>query len=148
MTAAKTRPAKQPPLVLLVDDFDDSREMYAEYLKFSGYRTQEARNGQEALNCARTFMPDVILMDLSMPLLDGWEATRRLKADPQTKHIPIMALTGHALDGQAERAKGAGCDIFITKPCLPADLLAAIRSLMDRPGPGSADAPRKRSSRS
>jgi CheY-like chemotaxis protein len=123
--------ASTPPLVLLVDDFDDAREMYLEYLKFCGFRTEEARNGQEAIEKAEALLPDAILMDLSMPLIDGWEATRRLKANPRTRHIPVMALTGHALAGQAEGAKGVGCDAFVTKPCLPGDLVEAITRMLD-----------------
>jgi CheY-like chemotaxis protein len=126
----KAKPTKTP-LVLLVDDFDDAREMYLEYLQYCGFRTEEARNGQEALEKAEALLPDAILMDLSMPLIDGWEATRRLKANPRTKHIPVMALTGHALAGQAEGAKDVGCDAFVTKPCLPADLVDAINRMLD-----------------
>ena len=123
--------APQAPLVLLVDDFDDAREMYLEYFKYSGFRTEEARNGEEALKKAVELLPDAILMDLSMPLIDGWEATRRLKADPRTHHIPVMALTGHALAGQAQGARDVGCDAFVTKPCLPADLLAAVQKMLE-----------------
>src|ERR671922_829464 len=91
------------PLVLVVEDYQDAREMYAAYLQFSGYRVAEAANGLEALEKTRELMPDVILMDLSLPKMDGWEATRRLKADRQTSHIPIVAVTAHALAGDAER---------------------------------------------
>jgi len=80
-------------------------------------------------------MPDVILLDLSLPVMDGWEATRRLKADERTKHIPVLAVTGHALTGISEEARKAGCDGFITKPCLPEDLTIEIRKVLDR-GPG------------
>ena len=73
-------------------------------------------------------MPDIILMDLALPKMDGWEATRRLKSDERTKHIPIVALTGHALAGHAEGARQAGCDSFVTKPCLPDALVAEIRA--------------------
>jgi CheY-like chemotaxis protein len=73
----------------------------------------------------------VVLMDLSMPLVDGWEATRTLKADEQTRHIPIVALTGHALNGFEEGARRAGCDAVITKPCTPSDLLAHLRAILE-----------------
>ena len=86
-------------LVLLVDDYQDAREMYAEYLQYSGFRVAEAKNGNEAVSQARSLKPDLILMDLSLPGMDGWEATRVLKADEETRHIPIVALTGHALAG-------------------------------------------------
>jgi len=77
--------------------------------------------------------PDIILMDLSLPVMDGWEATRRLKADERTASIPVVALTGHALAGISEGAKKAGCDAFVTKPCLPEDLVKEIRRILDGP---------------
>jgi two-component system cell cycle response regulator DivK len=119
------------PLILVVDDYQDAREMYAEYLVFSGFRVAEARNGKEALEQAFALKPDLILMDLSLPGMDGWEATRRLKADKQTRHIPIVALTGHALAGASEGARRAGCDSFVTKPCLPDDLVVVVRRMLD-----------------
>jgi two-component system cell cycle response regulator DivK len=123
------------PRVLLVDDYPDAREMYSEYLQFSGFDVVEASNGMEALQQARSEAPDIILMDLSLPVMDGWEATRRLKADSRTASIPVVALTGHALAGTLEGARQAGCDAFVTKPCLPEDLVAQIRRLLDRPVP-------------
>jgi CheY-like chemotaxis protein len=126
------------PVVLLVDDYPDAREMYAEYLEFSGFEVVEAGNGLEALALALDKTPDVILMDLSLPVMDGWEATRRLKADDRTKHIPVLAVTGHALTGISEEAKRAGCDGFITKPCLPEDLTIEIRKVLDRGASGDA----------
>jgi two-component system cell cycle response regulator DivK len=125
------------PLVLLVDDYPDAREMYAEYLDFSGFAVVEAANGMEALQRAAETEPDIILMDLSLPVMDGWEATRRLKADTRTAHIPVIALTGHALAGISDGARKAGCDAFVTKPCLPEDLVKEIRKVLDeRAGAG------------
>jgi two-component system, cell cycle response regulator DivK len=121
----------QSPLVLVVEDYPDAREMYCEYLRFSGFRVAEARNGEEALEKAFTLLPDVVLMDLALPLMDGWEATRRLKSDRRTADILVVALTGHALAGHAEGARRAGCDAFVTKPCLPDDLVDEIRRLLD-----------------
>ena len=121
---------QHPPLILVVDDYQDAREMYAEYLQFSGFRVAEARNGNEAVEQALALKPDLILMDLSLPGMDGWEATRRLKADETTRHIPIVALTGHALAGASEGAKKAGCDSFVTKPCLPDDLVVEVRRML------------------
>jgi len=118
------------PLILVVDDYQDAREMYAEYLQFSGFRVAEARNGNEAVEQAFALKPDLILMDLSLPGMDGWEATRRLKADERTSQIPIVALTGHALAGASEGAKKAGCDSFVTKPCLPDDLVIEVRRML------------------
>ena len=116
--------------VLLVDDYSDAREMYAEYLEFSGFHVIQAANGADALQRAIEDQPDIILMDLSLPVMDGWEATRRLKADVRTARIPVVALTGHVLAGVAEGAKKAGCDVFITKPCLPEDLVKEIRKVL------------------
>jgi CheY-like chemotaxis protein len=116
--------------VLVVDDYPDAREMYAEYLKYSGFDVIEAGNGREALDRALDSAPDIILMDLSLPVMDGWEATRRLKADKLTAGIPIVALTGHALAGILEGAKNAGCDAFVTKPCLPEDLVKEIQRVL------------------
>jgi two-component system, cell cycle response regulator DivK len=118
------------PRVLLVDDYPDAREMYTEYLTFSGFDVVEASNGAEALQRAIETAPDIILMDLSLPVMDGWEATRRLKADQKTAAIPVVALTGHALAGISEGAKRAGCDAFVTKPCLPEDLVREIRRIL------------------
>jgi two-component system cell cycle response regulator DivK len=118
------------PVVLLVDDYPDAREMYAEYLEFSGFEIVQAGNGVEAIERAHDSHPDVILMDLSLPVMDGWEATRRLKADDETKAIPVLAVTGHALTGVSNDAKNAGCDGFITKPCLPEDLVTEIRKVL------------------
>ncbi len=129
------------PVVLLVDDFEDAREMYAEYLTFSGFEVLEAANGVQALNCAIERLPNLILMDLALPLMDGWEVTRRLKAEPRTAHIPVVALTGHALSFFLEAAQRAGCDAWITKPCLPEDLVREIRRVLDRNGAGSQPQP-------
>ena len=116
--------------VLLVDDYPDAREMYSEYLRYSGFDVVEAANGMEALQRAFETSPDIILMDLSLPVMDGWEATRRLKADVRTAKIPVVALTGHALAGMFEGAQQAGCDAFVTKPCLPEDLVKEIRNVL------------------
>lgn len=118
------------PCVLLVEDYSDARLMYTEYLRYSGFEVIEAANGIEALRHALESMPDIILMDLSLPVMDGWEATRRLKADPRTAKIPVVALTGHALAGASDEAKRAGCDAFVTKPCLPEDLVKEIRRVL------------------
>lgn len=122
----------EAPLILIVDDFQDNREMYALFLEHSGFRVAEAANGHEALDQAFTLRPHLIVMDLSLPGLDGWEATRRLKSDERTRHIPVIALTSHALGGFSEGAKAAGCDSFVTKPCLPEQLVVEISSLLGR----------------
>ena len=129
-SAAVSGPASGP-LVLVVDDYQDAREMCCEYLTYCGFRVAEACNGQEAIERATALLPDLILMDLSLPGMDGWEATRRLKASDKTRKIPIVALTGHALAGHSEGAKAAGCDAFITKPCMPDALVAEVRRMLE-----------------
>jgi two-component system cell cycle response regulator DivK len=130
--------------VLVVDDYPDAREMYGEYLEYCGFEVVQASNGMEALQAALDEAPDIILMDLSLPVMDGWEATRRLKADKRTAAIPVVALTGHALAGISEGAKKAGCDAFVTKPCLPEDLVKEIQRLLDG-APASAATRKTRS---
>jgi two-component system, cell cycle response regulator DivK len=132
----KTRPPDrgQGRLVLIVDDVPDNRELYVQYLTYFGYRAAEAGDGQDALAKAAALKPDVIVMDLSLPGMDGWEATRRLKSDPRTQHVPVVALTGHALAGHSKGAREAGCDAFITKPCLPDALLAEVRRMLAAQG--------------
>jgi CheY-like chemotaxis protein len=100
--------------------------MYRDYLEFSGFRVQTACDGREAIEKAQRINPDLVLMDLSLPGIDGWEATRLLKSDPATAHLLIVALSAHALAPEGERARAAGCDGFIAKPCLPTDLVAEI----------------------
>ena len=129
--AAAAKPAgDKSELVLVVDDFADNRDMYARFLEFSGYRAVTASNGEEALQKAFSLRPDVIVMDLSLPGLDGWEATRRLKKDDRTRATPVVAVTGHAFTGSEKSAKDAGCDGYVSKPCLPADLLTEIRRVL------------------
>ena len=119
------------PSVLVVDDSSDGREMLVEYLVFRQFQVAEARNGAEALDVARRAQPDIILMDLSMPGVDGWEATRRLKADPLTQSAFIVAVTAHAFRREQEAARAAGCDVVIAKPfdlTVLADALEAVAS--------------------
>jgi two-component system cell cycle response regulator DivK len=120
------------PLVLVVDDFEDNRSMYAAYLTYSGYEVAEAADGRAAVEIAGQSMPDVIVMDLSLPVMDGWEATRHLKANERTRRIPIIALTGHALTRHSRDAREAGCDVFLTKPCLPELLVEKVQELLER----------------
>ena len=131
------------PRVLVVDDYPDAREMYGEYLEYCGFEVVEAANGVEALQRAADAKPDIILMDLSLPVMDGWEATRRLKADKRTASIPVVALTGHALAGYSDGAKNAGCDAFVTKPCLPEDLVKEIRKVLEASAASATSKPRR-----
>jgi CheY-like chemotaxis protein len=124
--SARSRTTKQPPLILVVDDLEDNREMYCEYLGFQGMRAISASNGKDAIDMARAHLPDLIVMDLSMPVMDGWEATRVLKAGAATKEIPVVALTGHAVRGSDDGALRAGFDDFVAKPCLPQHLAEVV----------------------
>ncbi len=126
--AEEAAPAK--PKVLLVEDYADAREMYGEYLEFAGFQVEMACNGVEAIEKAQERPPDVILMDMSLPLMNGWEATRHLKGAAQTKDIPVVALTGHVLPQHSAQADEAGCDSFVTKPCLPTDVVKHVRELL------------------
>lgn len=118
------------PLILLVEDQSDLRRLYAQQLELSGFDVIEAANGQDALTHTAAHSPDVVLMDLSLPILDGWEATRRLKTDERTAHIPIVALTAHDDSGDLQRATRAGCDWFVPKPCPPDALVVEVRRVL------------------
>jgi two-component system cell cycle response regulator DivK len=120
------------PKLLLVEDSEDSRDGLARHLKRKGFETLIALDGRQAVNVARAEAPELILMDMSLPVLDGWEATRQLKAAPETRDIPVIALTAHAMAGDRERALEAGCDDYNTKPVEFGRLLAKIKSLLDR----------------
>jgi CheY-like chemotaxis protein len=123
VTSAPNTPANT---VLLVEDNEDNRIIYATALRYAGYEVLEAITGTEGVHKARTQLPELILMDISVPELDGWEATKMLKADPGTAHIPIIAVTAHALPGDEERSRKAGCDGYLAKPISPAMLVAEV----------------------
>jgi two-component system cell cycle response regulator DivK len=103
-------------VVLLVEDNDLNRDMLGRRLRRAGYEVLEATQGAQALASARERRPDLILMDLSLPVMDGWEATRRLKQDPSTADIPVLSLSAHAMAAERQRAMDAGCDDYDTKP--------------------------------
>jgi CheY-like chemotaxis protein len=118
------------PLVLIVEDESDLRHLYAQALATSGFDVIEASNGLDAIQHTTAHSPDVVLMDLSIPVVDGWEATRLLKADSRTAHITVVALTAHDESGELQRAKQAGCDWFVPKPCGPQDLVEEVRRVL------------------
>ena len=128
--AQPTTQATRRPLILIVDDVQDIRDLYAEYLANQGFRPELATNGFEALSKATVMGPDVIVMDLNLPELDGWEATRRLKANDLTRAIPVIALTGLSVGQSKAKAMEAGCDGFLTKPCYPDALADEIRRVL------------------
>ena len=125
------------PTVLLVEDNDDNLRIYSTILTYSGYRVLEAVDGEAGLAAARNHHPDLILMDVSIPKIDGWELTRMLKADPETATIPVIALTAHALASDRERANDIGFDGYIAKPAEPRIVLAEVTRRLGKAVPSS-----------
>ena len=119
---------KRMTKILLVEDNEMNRDMLSRRLERKGYAVAIAVDGQQAVDMAGADPPALILMDMSLPVLDGWEATRRLKADARTKRIPIIALTAHAMQGDEQKAKEAGCDDYDTKPVEMERLLGKIQA--------------------
>lgn len=118
--------------ILLVEDNEMNRDMLSRRLVKRGYEVEIAVEGEQGVALARTGSPDLVLMDMSLPVLDGWEATRLLKSDPATSGIPIIALTAHAMAGDREKAREAGCDDFDTKPVELPRLLSKIEGLLQK----------------
>lgn len=116
--------------ILLVEDNEDNRDMLSRRLIRKGYEVALAVDGSAGVTEAAAQLPDLILMDMSLPVLDGWEATRRIKAAPETAHIPVIALTAHAMSGDREKAIAAGCDDYDTKPVELPRLLQKIEALL------------------
>ncbi len=116
--------------ILLVEDNDMNRDMLSRRLTKRGYEVSIALDGVEGVNLTRTTLPDLVLMDMSLPVKDGWEATKELKADPATKNIPVIGLSAHAMSGDRDRALEAGCDDYDTKPVELDRLLAKIEALL------------------
>ena len=119
--------------VLIVEDNEDNRIVYSTILRHHGFRVSEALDGEEGIAKARRELPDIILMDISIPLIDGWEVTQTLKREAATSHIPVIALTAHAMPGDRERAMEVGCDGYLAKPCEPRAVLAEVNRLLSRP---------------
>lgn len=118
-------------LILLVEDNEDNRAIYRTILTYGGFTVIEAIDGEEGIERARRDQPALILMDISIPKIDGWEATRTLKHDDATKHIPIVALTAHALADDRARSVEVGCDAYLAKPVEPRRVLEEVRRLLD-----------------
>ena len=119
------------PLILVVDDVPDTRHMYSMYVTHHGFRVVEATNGVEAVEQAYSHQPDLILMDLGLPHLDGWEATRKIKRNERTRHIPVLAVSGHAFPDAIDRAKAAGVHTLLAKPASPPVVVAKIREILE-----------------
>ena len=117
----------RPPVVLVVDDRPENCDLYREYLTYAGFRVIEAHDGQEAVACALEQRPDAVIMDISMPVMDGYVATRLIKGDLRTRHIPVVIVTASGA-GCHHDATSAGCDAFLLKPCMPEDLEGVIRT--------------------
>ncbi len=116
-----------PKKILVVEDDPDNRRIVAKVLSVEGYHVVEATDGREALVQARAERPDLILMDLALPNMDGWEATRQLKGNAETRSIPVVALTAVAMRGDEEQARAAGCDDYLSKPARPAAIRAVVK---------------------
>ncbi|HEX8273129.1 MAG TPA: response regulator [Longimicrobiaceae bacterium] len=117
--------------ILLVEDNEDNITVYRTILEHSGFRVLEARDGPEGIRAVRDELPDLVLMDISIPFIDGWEATRVLKSDPATARIPVVALTAHAFEEDRARALEVGCEGYLVKPIEPRQVVAEVRRLLD-----------------
>jgi CheY-like chemotaxis protein len=117
-------------VILLVEDNQDNRAIYRTMLEFSGYSVIGALTGEDAIRMARENHPDLILMDISIPVMDGWEATRILKGDPATTEIPVVALTAHAMEADRAQAKEVGCDGYLAKPVEPRRVVETVKELL------------------
>src|SRR5271168_2117565 len=120
------------PRILLVEDNEMNRDMLSRRLERKGFEVVLAVDGQSGVEMAQTHAPDLVLMDMSLPLLDGWEATRRLKADSATRHVPVIALTAHAMSSDRDKAIEAGCDDYDTKPIELPRLLGKMEELLKK----------------
>ncbi len=116
--------------ILVIEDTEDNRRILRDLLTHAGFEIEEAMDGERGVAMAAEYQPDLVLMDIQLPLIDGYEATRRIKANPKTKHIPIIAVTSYALSGDDAKATAAGCDGYIAKPYSPRQILALIRSFL------------------
>lgn len=128
------------PRVLLVEDNEENRDGLSRHLRRKGFEVLVAADGRQGLEAAQAGAPDLVLMDMSLPVLDGWEATRQLKGDPRTRHIPVIALTAHAMSGDREKALAAGCDEYDTKPIEFARLFGKIQAFLGKASPSGEEA--------
>jgi two-component system cell cycle response regulator DivK len=116
--------------ILVVEDTEDNRQIMRDLLSSAGYDLIEAQDGAEGVAMAKSQRPDLILMDIQLPVLDGYEATRRIKADPDISHIPVIAVTSYALSGDEAKTRAAGCDGYVAKPFSPRQLLQKVREYL------------------
>ncbi len=120
--------------ILVVEDTEDNRQILRDLLGMAGYEMVEAHDGAEGVAKAAEHRPDLILMDIQMPVMDGYEATRQIKASPDLRSIPIVAVTSYALSGDEEKTRAAGCDGYIAKPYSPRQMLAMVREILGKSG--------------
>ena len=118
--------------ILIVEDNPDNQTIYRTILEHFGYLVLTASNGEDGIRLAREGNPDLILMDVSIPIIDGWEATKILKADPDTSHIPVVALTAHEMAADRAKAADVGCDGYLAKPCEPRAVVAEVQRFLGR----------------
>ena len=116
--------------ILVVEDQEDNRQILRDLLGNAGYELTEAENGEEAIAAVAKRRPDLILMDIQLPVMDGYAATRRIRTNPDLKSVPIIAVTSYALAGDEDKARAAGCDGYVSKPYSPRDLLAKVRDYL------------------
>jgi two-component system cell cycle response regulator DivK len=116
--------------ILVIEDHEDNRQILRDLLSSAGFEMIEAENGEQGVAAAASHRPDLILMDIQLPIMDGYEATRRIKADPNLSATPIIVITSYALSGDEAKASAAGCDAYVTKPYSPRQLLAKIRTFL------------------
>jgi CheY-like chemotaxis protein len=130
LSAARPHPGGPPATVLIVDDAADARSLYGEYLEFCGFRVISAIDLPQGASMAQLHIPDIILMNLALPLMNGWEAIRQLRANPRTRDIPVVAVSAHTGGDEPARAREAGADVCLTKPCVPSQVARAISALL------------------
>jgi two-component system, cell cycle response regulator DivK len=126
-SAVEEKAREGAPLILIIDDTEDNREVYIQFFRHQGWRVSSAEDGIEGLRLATAELPSLIVLDLGLPKMDGWQVAEQLKRNEGTKHIPIIACTGHAGDDLKKRAFAAGVADYVIKPCLPADLVARVK---------------------
>jgi CheY-like chemotaxis protein len=130
VSASRPHPGGPPATVLIVDDSADARSLYGEYLEFCGFRVISAIDALQGMSMALLHTPDIILMDLAVPRINGWEPIRQLREDPRTREIPVVAVSPHASNDEPARAREAGADVCLMKPCVPSQVARAISALL------------------
>jgi two-component system cell cycle response regulator DivK len=130
VSAARPHPGGPPATVLIVDHAADAQSLYGEYLEFCGFRVLSAADGSKGMEIAHLHAPDIILMDVGLPRVNGWDAIRQFRSDPQTRHIPVVAVSAYGSGDEPTRAREAGADVCLTKPCVPSQVARAISALL------------------